>query len=532
MDLRRLAAMLRSWLPIMAIAVVLAGGAGYLASSLQQKVYEAQSTLIVGQALSAPNPDYTQLLVAQNLSSTYATIAHTGPMMQKVIDDLKLNVTPGDLSGRIRVTAPPDSTTLTITAQDANPAQAAAIANSLSDALIAAAPDLSGQDKNFQKSIDQGLAATQTLIETTQARVDALLATDNRTPDEDTELQTLENRLATLRSTYATLLGFSSGAATNLLTMIDPATAPSSPVLPRTLLNTLLAAALGLLVVVGIAFVVDQLDDSVKDRAAVQSVTGLATLGTIARMRSVPGRQEFYQLAGILYPRSSITESYRTLRTNVEFASLDVPLHTLLVTSATPQEGKTVTSGNLAVVFAQAGRSVLLVDADLRRPGVDKLFGLSNTTGLTTLLRGEVTSVEAVAHQTEQANLRVVTTGPLPPNPAELLGSTRMQSVLALLKESAEIVIFDSPPLQPVTDAAVLSSFVDGTLLVIDAKRSHRKFVALAHEALARGGGHTLGAVLNRVEGSADLAYDGYYGLGTKPSDTSTNAVTDQGGTA
>jgi tyrosine-protein kinase len=531
-DLRRLTALFRSWLPIMVVAVALAGGAGYVASSLQAKVYEAQSTLIVGQALSAPNPDYTQLLVAQNLSATYATIAHTSPMLQKVIDDLKLNVTPQDLSGRIRVTAPPDSTTLMITAQDGDPARAADIANSLSEVLIAASPTIGGRAEAFQKSIDQGLSATQALIESTQARVDTLLATENRTPDEDTELQTLEGRLTTLRSSYATLLGFSSGAATNLLTLIDPAIPATSPVLPRTLLNTLLAAALGLLVVIGVAFVVDQLDDSVKDRAAVQSVTGLTTLGTIGRMRSLPGRQEFYQLAGILYPRSSITESYRTLRTNVEFASLDAPLRTLLVTSATPQEGKTVTSGNLAVVFAQAGRSVLLVDADLRRPGVGALFGLTNTTGLTTLLRGEATSVDRVAHATEQANLRIVTTGPLPPNPAELLGSTRMQAVLNLLKESAEIVIFDSPPLQPVTDAAVLSSFVDGTLLVIDAKRSHRKFVALAREALDHAGGHTLGAVLNRVEGSADLAYDGYYGLGGKPPDTSANAVTDPGGTA
>lgn len=515
----------------MVVAVALAGGAGFVASSLQAKVYEAQSTLFVGQALSATNPDYTQLLVAQNLSSTYATIAHTRPMMERVIKDLNLDVTPEELSGRIRVSAPPDSTTLMITAQDGDPALAADIANSLSAALIAASPTIQGREEAFQKSIDQGLSATQALIELTQARVDALLAKDSRTPDEDTELQTLEGRLATLRSSYATLLGFSSGAATNLLTIIEPATAATSPVLPRTLLNTLLAGALGLMVVVGIAFVVEQLDDSVKDRAAVEAVTGLSTLGTIARMRSLSGRQEFYQLAGILYPRSSVTEAYRTLRTNVEFASLDEPLHTLLITSAMPREGKTVTAGNLAVVFAQAGRTVLLVDADLRRPGVDALFGLTNTTGLTTLLRGDATTVDGVAHPTEQANLRVVTTGPLPPNPAELLGSTRMQAVLNLLKESAEIVIFDSPPVQPVTDAAVLSSFVDGTLLVIDATRSHRKFVALARDTLARAGGHTLGVVLNRVAGSADLAYDGYYGrdakaAGAKAADASASPAT------
>ena len=140
-------------------------------------------------------------------------------------------------------------------------------------------------------------------------------------------------------------------------------------------------------------------------------------------MRSLPGREEFYQLAGILYPRSPVTEAYRALRTNVEFASVDLPLQTLLVTSASPKEGKTVTASNLAVVFAQAGRNVLLVDADLRRPGVDSLFKLTNTTGLTTMIWAMPLPFDLVAQETEQPGLRVVTTGPIPPNPSELLGS-------------------------------------------------------------------------------------------------------------
>ena len=369
---------------------------------------------------------------------------------------------------------------------------------------------IQGREAAFQESIDEDLAATQALIERTQTSVDALVEVANPTAEQETELQALEGRLASLRSTYATLLSFSSGSATNLLTVLDPAAPPTSPVSPRILFNTLLAAALGMLVVVGVAFVAEQLDDRIKDPDAVQDVAGLSTLGTIARMTSSRGRKEFYQLAGLLYPRSSFAEAYRTLRTNIEFASLDSPVRTLLVTSSAPGEGKTVTAANLAIVFAQSGRTVILVDADLRKPGVDSIFNLPNTRGLTDLLRHQSISVEAVANPTEQDNLRVVTTGPLPPNPAELLGSKRMRTVVQRLQEAADLVIFDSPPLLAVTDAAVMGSFLDGTLFVIDAAKGRRRLVRLGRETLARSGTKTLGAystgyLLSRGSATADF---------------------------
>jgi len=182
------------------------------------------------------------------------------------------------------------------------------------------------------------------------------------------------------------------------------------------------------------------------------------------------------------------------------------------VTSAVPNEGKTVTAANVAVVFAQAGRRVLLVDADLRKPGVHVIFNLPNGHGLTTMLRNEAVSSDSVSHATEQANLRVLTTGPLPPNPAELLGSHRMQTVLARLKEDADLVIFDSPPLQAVTDAAVLGSITEGALLVVDAGRSRRRAVRQAREALERSGAHILGVVLNLTAEKSSFDYAGYYG--------------------
>jgi capsular exopolysaccharide synthesis family protein len=229
-------------------------------------------------------------------------------------------------------------------------------------------------------------------------------------------------------------------------------------------------------------------------------------------MRDDRTHGEMYRLATLLYPRSGVAEAYRTLRANVEFASVGAPMRTLLVTSSVPGEGKTVTAANLAVAYAQAGRRVLLIDADLRKPGVHLLFDLPNAHGLTSLLRSDEVSLDAIAQITEQDNLRVLTTGPLPPNPAELLGSQRMPAILERLKAGGDLVIFDSPPLQAVTDSAILSSYLDATLFVIDARRSRRRIVRLAREALAKAGANVLGAVLNGIPARAQSDYAGYYG--------------------
>lgn len=184
------------------------------------------------------------------------------------------------------------------------------------------------------------------------------------------------------------------------------------------------------------------------------------------------------------------------------------------MTSSAPGEGKTVTASNLAIIFAQAGRRIILVDADVRKPGIDVIFNIPNGRGLTDLLRHQSIGVESVANSTEQENLRIVTTGPLPPNPAELSSSQTMQTVINRLREAADLVIVDSPPLLAVTDAAVLSSYLDGTLLVIDAAHSRRRVVRMAREMLTRAGATTLGAVLNRVPAVTRFGYGGIYGRG------------------
>ncbi|HFD39516.1 MAG TPA: polysaccharide biosynthesis tyrosine autokinase [Anaerolineae bacterium] len=213
-------------------------------------------------------------------------------------------------------------------------------------------------------------------------------------------------------------------------------------------------------------------------------------------------------LITIAEPRSPISEAYRTLRTNLDFAGLDRSLKTLVVTSAGVGEGKTTTLANLAVVSAQAGRRVILVDADLRRPTLHQLFGLPNETGLTTMMRDEEVLAAPPLQATGVEGLSVLTSGPLPPNPADLMGSRRMEEVIAALAERADQVLFDTPPVVAVTDAAVLTTKVDGVLLVIGAGKTRRDQARAAVQRLEQVNARLVGAVLTNAEMGA--TFKGY----------------------
>ena len=208
-------------------------------------------------------------------------------------------------------------------------------------------------------------------------------------------------------------------------------------------------------------------------------------------------------------PRSPTAEAYRTLRTNLYFSSLDRALETLVVTSAAPGDGKSTTLANLAVTMAQGEKRTILVDADLRRPAQHRLFGLGNTRGLTTMAVDESAMAEPPLLPTGVENLWLLPSGPLPPNPAEILGSRRMEEIIAALKARADIVLFDAPPVIAVTDAAVLGTKVDGVLLVVRAGKTRREHAAQAKELLEKAQVRIVGAVLS--DAPLDRAMGGYY---------------------
>ena len=523
MELRQQLGVLRSWSWLLLLSVLLAGGAAYLVSSSLPKVYEGRVTLIVGQSTQATNPDLNQLLASQRLSQTYAEIATTGPLLQRVIATNGLATSAEEFRKRVSADAPRDSTLVHLTVEDGDPTRAAALATSLAEEMIAASPAIAGRDSQVQQFIDADLAAMQAQIEQTQAEIGRLIGQPSRSSADEQRLEALQGRIVILRQTYSTMLGFSSNNGANLLTIVDPATPPGQPASPRVLLNTLLAAIIGLLVALAVVYVAERLDDTVKSPEDVEATTGLPTLGTITKMQGGKDRSEIYRLATLLYHLGPVAEAYRSLRTSIEFAAVDTPVRTLLVTSAIPGEGKTTTAANVAVVFAQAGRRTILLDADFRKPGVHRVFDLPNAQGLSSMLRSDSAVLDQVAQPTEQENLRVITTGPLPPNPAELLGSQRMRTILQRLAESSDLVVIDSPPLQAVTDAVLLASITDSTLMVIDAGRTHRGSVHRGREALAHAGARVLGVALNRVpvrsSGRFQYDYYGAYGADHGPQD-------------
>jgi non-specific protein-tyrosine kinase len=212
-------------------------------------------------------------------------------------------------------------------------------------------------------------------------------------------------------------------------------------------------------------------------------------------------------LVALREPRSPAAEAYRTLRTNIQFSSLDNPVRTLLATSTAPDEGKSTTLANLGVIMAQAEQRVILVDCDLRRPSLHTLFGLPNEDGLTNMILAE--DAAAPLQECGVPGLRLLTSGPLPPRPADILGSQRMGSVIERLRGVADMVLFDTPPVIAVTDAAVLATRVDGVLLVFQAGKTSRERARRTREILEKVKANIIGVVLNGAE--LDQGY-GYYG--------------------
>src|SRR5699024_3717346 len=230
----------------------------------------------------------------------------------------------------------------------------------------------------------------------------------------------------------------------------------------------------------------------------------------MARKKSPFTMNKMRHLITNLNPKSPISEQYRTIRTNIQFSSVDEELRSILFTSSGPGEGKSMTTANIAVTYAQQGKKVLLIDADLRKPTVHYTFRLDNLKGLSNVLVGDVLLEEAI-HTTSIDHLDVISSGPIPPNPSELLGSRKMRAILERAKEQYDLVIFDTPPVLAVTDAQIMADFVDGAMLVVRSKVTELDAATRAVEALKPAKARLLGTVLNDREKKGSNYYY-YYG--------------------
>ncbi len=544
MELRRSIAILRRWAWLLMAGAAVAGVVAYGVARGQTTRYEATATVLVNQAQGAGGAAYQDVLANQQLSKTYANLVHSRPVLEQVAGNL--NVAPSALRGAVTAGVVRDTQLITITARHTDPRFAATAANETARVFGEQIRDVQGARQGSQEQeVQSQVIAVQTAIDQGAAELSRLNARPLGVSEDQRQqgIAQTSSRLESLRSNLFSLqrqlqdLHIGAAKSVNSVRLVEPAIAPSRPVAPRPRLSALLAGMAGLLVAVGVVATIEYLDDTVKNAADVYRTTGVAMLGAITRFTPrhgmAAGRRGPRRLITSLDSRSPIVEAYRMVRTNLEFIPLDQPTRTILITSAGSGEGKSTTAANLALIVAQTGRRVILVDADMRDPSLHHLFDAPNTTGLSTLIGmaeslddSSITrSLRSVApapraQQDDQhgdrsggrpatANLLLLPSGPPPPNPVELLSSVSMTRVVDLLSERADVVLFDSPPLLDVADASVLAGRLNGVILVAEAGRTRAGALTRCAGVLTHARANAWGVVLNRLTMRPDEQYDG-----------------------
>lgn len=313
-------------------------------------------------------------------------------------------------------------------------------------------------------------------------------------------------------------LNLTRAQSTPNVVQVEPATVPDTPYTPKPFQSAGIGAAVGLLIVAGIVFMIEYLDDTIKTPDDVKDMLGLPVIGLIADMGDYTKRKSDNggNVFVFEHPRSPITEAFRSLRTSLEFYSIDSPLQMLIVTSAGPEEGKTTIATNLTTILARENKNVLLIDADLRRPNVHNLIGISNRAGLSDLLRGKLKMEDIIQTSPVNKNMHVITSGSLPPNPAELIASNRMEAILDELRSQFEVIVIDTPP-AIVTDAQLLGSRADGVIYVLRPGKTRSVAAKTPFEEFQRVGANIIGVVMNRIPKNRGYYYGGYdyYAPGT-----------------
>ena len=373
---------------------------------------------------------------------------------------------------------------------------------------------------DLQEASRSYLKGIQSRIQSLERAIASLRQEGERYP----ELQAEESRLAgtveTAKATYANLQSeynlalIAEAVDGGTVRILDVAQVPSFAISPNRKRALLTYLALGLLLAIAAAVIVESLDNTVKSPDELTARFDLPVLGLIPVIRStdVGSTEDGPSLTRLVThadPRSPVAEAYRSLRTNIAYAKAHQDLRTIVLTSPGPSDGKSTTAANLAISFAQQGQRTLLIDADLRRAVLDDTFDVTRSPGLTDVLVGQASLTEAV-RTTEVPSLSVLPSGQFPPNPSELLGSPAMQNVLHDAQGMFDIVLFDTPPLLAVTDAAVLSTMVDGTILVVRMGSTTRDAVRQAAMRLRNVRARVLGAVLNDMSAKAGSYYGGY----------------------
>lgn len=496
---------------IIALAVLVVLAAALVASFLQTPIYQGTAELLLQQRVNENpfDPTTGQRLDPTRAVQTEIQVMESRPVREAVTK--KLGAAPP-------VSAVPVGQTdvVQVRAQSRFARQAAAIANAYAQAyidfrrkqqvndLLDAGREVQTKVDEYQRQIDQLNDQIAKAPADRQAAVEA---------DVNPRRQSLLSQQALFKQRLDQLevsAALRSGGAQ----IVTPASTPTAPIRPTPKRNAILALAVGLVFGVGLAFLFEYLDDSVKTKEDLERVVrGLPVLGTIPMLASWKDK-DLPQLVSVSDPSSPTAEAYRALRTSVQFLGLQQPVRVLQVTSAGPGEGKSTTLSNLAVALAGAGQRVVVCSADLRKPRIHEFFGLANVDGFTSVLLGDVPLSAALQQVPGMERLSLLASGPIPPNPSELLSTARAAEVIAALQAEFDVVLIDTPPVLPVTDAAVLSARVDATIVVASANSTTRRALTHAMGLLRQVEAPIVGVVFNGVSSESGYGYGYGYGYG------------------
>jgi capsular exopolysaccharide synthesis family protein len=493
------------WWWLLLAATVVALISSFIVTMQQPEIYQSHSKLITGRTIFESNPTSGDLYLNQQLASFYVSIAQGETVRNAAMQALGIEWLPSYTARSV-----PNTQIIEIIVSDTIPERAQAVANVLANSLIAQSPTNTQQQQAREAFIDsqlnqleQDITATQQEIAKKEEELGGLFSA-RQIADTQSAIAALNTKLTSLQSNYAALLSNSERGAVNTLTVLEAANLPTQPVGPNKMMIILLSGAIALVISVGAAYLLEYIDDTFKDPDEIYRKLDLPVVGFISAMEK--GKYHGDYVAK--HPRSAIAESFRALRTDLEFAAVDKPLKTILVASPGVAAGKTSIAINLAVVIAQGGKKVYLLDADLRKPSVHRSLGLPNRQGLSDAFRREK-DIRDLAQFWQEGNIHVVTSGPLPPNPSELLSSKKMDLILQTIEREADVVIIDGPPFL-VTDASILSAKSEGVLLVVRYGHTRKDEAASAVKQLQRTGARILGVVLNQIPRTGQEKYGVY----------------------
>lgn len=500
MDLQSFIAVVWRRRVVVVITTVLALGATIAGLSLITPLYSASTTLRMGTANTGSSGWVSyDLQYSDRLMNTYRTMVTSPQTSAEVMKELKLSAPP-----KISVSIPANTELMVIQVQDTNPKQAADAANAIADQL---STQIKAQYASLGESsldmLKQQIDQVQADLDKQRAQYDTLL---KQSPNDKQMLDAVQQSIQLDQSSYSSLLTQyqelrdATAQGASMMTVVQEASVPTAPSNPNKKILIPLGLMLGLIGATGLAFLIENFDTTMYSSDEIAKLVELPILGRIPTAKRITH-------SGLFAEKSPQEEAFRRLRTTLFALDPESGIHSLMITSSKPSEGKSTTVANLALAIATAGRRVVVVDGDLRKPVQHKIFEIPNEIGLTSVLTGEVEIDDAIRYNPTYG-INVLPSGPASSAPAELLGLPAMHDAIEYLSKNFEFVLVDAPSLQTVADATVLSLVVDGLVVVVARGEVRRESVDASLSGLAGVHRKPLGIIVSRAEMSSDFHYD------------------------